>query len=112
MSLDKAIEHGKEKRRPYRGAKAIDATCRNHGSDKWEEGSRRYKMRDKLAECDEEDLFAELTAEEKAENKRLAKLCDTCRWFPPSSFDGNPCCACDTDDPMMNCYEPKEGSGT
>ena len=25
MSLDKAIEHGKEKRKPYRGAKAIDA---------------------------------------------------------------------------------------
>ena len=25
MSLDKAILHGKEKRKPYRGAKAIDA---------------------------------------------------------------------------------------
>ena len=32
MSLDKAIAHGKEKRKPYRGAKAVDATCRNHGS--------------------------------------------------------------------------------
>lgn len=31
MSLDKAIKHGKEKRKPYRGAKAVDHTCRNHG---------------------------------------------------------------------------------
>ena len=35
MSLDKAIEHGKEKRKPYRGSKAIDCTCRNHGSCEW-----------------------------------------------------------------------------
>ena len=28
MSLDKAIKHGKEKRKPYRGAKAVDKTCR------------------------------------------------------------------------------------
>lgn len=32
MSLDKAIKHGKEKRKPYRGSKAVDRTCRNHGS--------------------------------------------------------------------------------
>ena len=32
MSMDKAIEYGKEKRKPYRGAKAVDSTCRNHGS--------------------------------------------------------------------------------
>lgn len=32
MSLDKAIEHGKEKRKPYRGSKAWDYSCRNHGS--------------------------------------------------------------------------------
>lgn len=31
MSLDKAITHGKERRKPYRGAKAVDKTCRNHG---------------------------------------------------------------------------------
>ena len=31
MSLDKAIEHGKEHRKEYRGSKAIDKTCRNHG---------------------------------------------------------------------------------
>lgn len=43
MSLDKSIQSGKSHRNPYRGAKAIDATCRNHGSCKWCEGNRTYK---------------------------------------------------------------------
>ena len=53
MSLDKAIAHGKEKRKPYRGAKAVDSTCRNHGSCKWCESDRRHKMRDKKEANDE-----------------------------------------------------------
>lgn len=32
MSLEKAIIHKKEKRKPYRGSKAFDCSCRNHGS--------------------------------------------------------------------------------
>lgn len=32
MSLSKAIKSGKEKRKEYRGAKACDTLCRNHGS--------------------------------------------------------------------------------
>lgn len=32
MSLDKAIEHGKEKRKPFRHSKRFDKTCRCHGS--------------------------------------------------------------------------------
>lgn len=32
MSLEKAIEHGKEKREKYYGSKSFDWTCRNHGS--------------------------------------------------------------------------------
>ena len=31
MSHDKSIRSSKSHRKPYRGAKAIDATCRNHG---------------------------------------------------------------------------------
>ena len=30
MSLDKAIEHKKEHRKPYKGAKLVDVFCRNH----------------------------------------------------------------------------------
>ena len=33
--LDKAIEHCKEHRKPYHGAKACDKTCTNHGSCYW-----------------------------------------------------------------------------
>jgi len=32
MALDKAIEHGKEKRKQDTEAKACDRSCRNHGS--------------------------------------------------------------------------------
>lgn len=48
MSLDKAIEHHKEKRQMYRGSKAIDCTCRNHGSCEWCRQNRQHKFRDKM----------------------------------------------------------------
>lgn len=48
MSLDKAMEHGKEHREPYRGEKEIDPSCRNHGSCKWCENNRKHKFRDKI----------------------------------------------------------------
>ena len=32
MSLDKAIQYGKEKRKPYHGGKSWDKDCRNHGA--------------------------------------------------------------------------------
>lgn len=44
MSLDKAIEHGKEKRKPYYGAQAIDCTCRPHGSCEWCRSNRLYQQ--------------------------------------------------------------------
>ena len=47
MSLDKAIAHGKEKRKPYKGSKAIDRSCRNHGGCPWCEENRLHKFRDK-----------------------------------------------------------------
>lgn len=54
MSLDKAIEHGKEKRKPYRGSKAFDHTCRNHGGCPWCEENRKHKFRDKHPQEKEE----------------------------------------------------------
>lgn len=47
MSLDKAIKHGKEKRKQYRGAKAVDYTCRNHGSCDWCLSNRLHKFKKK-----------------------------------------------------------------
>ena len=35
MALDKAIRSGKEHRKQYRGSKAFDCSCRNHGSCEW-----------------------------------------------------------------------------
>lgn len=43
MSLTKAIEHGKERRKPYRGAKAVDASCRSHGGCPWCRMKREHK---------------------------------------------------------------------
>ena len=59
--LDKAIEHGKEHRRPYRRAKAIDRTCRNHGSCEWCQENRKHKFRDKI--YTEREVKDELSAE-------------------------------------------------
>ena len=47
MALDKAIKHGKEHRKPYRGAKAFLAGCRNHGWCPWCRDNRTHKFRDK-----------------------------------------------------------------
>lgn len=62
MSLDKAIEHGKEYRKEYRGSKAIDKTCRNHGGCEWCEENRKHKylvkevaMKERMKEFDRTD---------------------------------------------------------
>ena len=43
MALDKAIQHGKEKRKAYRGAKAVDASCRNNGGCPYCTAARKHK---------------------------------------------------------------------
>lgn len=53
MGLDKSIEHGKEKRKPYSGCKAIDRTCRNHGGCLWCEENRKYKNIKREKACED-----------------------------------------------------------
>lgn len=55
MSLDKAIAHGKEKRKPYRGSRRFDKTCRNHGSCTYCVDNRTYSNR-KLADAAQSQL--------------------------------------------------------
>ncbi len=62
MGLEKAIKHKKEHRKPYRGAKAIDATCRNHGSDNWSKNNRliqstreKLKAQSKISDAQSEE---------------------------------------------------------
>ena len=50
MSRDKAIAHGKEHRAPYRGSKAIDKTCRNHGGCDFCLGNRMYSTKKRKAQ--------------------------------------------------------------
>ena len=49
--LDKAIAHGKEHRKPYRRAKAVDRMCRNHGSCEWCLGNRMYQTKKALEQA-------------------------------------------------------------
>lgn len=45
MSMDKAIESGKEHRKEYYGSKAIDKSCRCHGSCPVCFGNRMYQYK-------------------------------------------------------------------
>lgn len=58
MSLYKAISHGKEKRKPYAGAKAIDRTCRNHGGCEYCKNNRLYQ-KNKMEEATKQALKEE-----------------------------------------------------
>ena len=53
MTLDKAIEYNKEHRKQYHGAKAIDKTCRNHGSCDWCKENRLYQHKKQLESVDD-----------------------------------------------------------
>jgi len=55
MSLDKAIAHGKEFRKPYRRGKRYSSNCRNHGSCSHCEGNRLIQTR-KLVQKAESEL--------------------------------------------------------
>lgn len=48
MSFDKAIESGKEHRKPYRGGKKYSKYCRNHGDCVWCRENRLHKYNKKL----------------------------------------------------------------
>lgn len=45
MALDKAIQSGKEWRKPYRKSKRFDRSCRNHGECPWCRDNRLHANR-------------------------------------------------------------------
>ena len=61
MSLEKAIEHGKEKRKPYFGSGRFDHTCRPGGSCPYCQNSRMYsnKKKEQSAKYQEEEVMVE-----------------------------------------------------
>jgi hypothetical protein len=54
MSLYKAIESGKEKRKQYRKSKAFDRSCRNHGGCGYCEENRTYRSKRLIEACDDD----------------------------------------------------------
>ena len=55
MSLNKAIAHGKEKRKPYSGNKAFSYRFRNHGGCNACEGNRLYQTNKALERMKQEE---------------------------------------------------------
>lgn len=51
MALNKAIEHGKEKRSPYFGSARFDRSCRNHGACTYCRRNRTINLRRLLADA-------------------------------------------------------------
>lgn len=54
MTLNKAIEHKKEHRKQYRGAKSVDTACRNHGGCPYCEENRLHK--DKVSKEKQQEM--------------------------------------------------------
>ena len=71
--LDKAIENGKEYRKPYKGSKAFDPSCRCHGGCPWCLGNRMYKFKKRELAMEqrllEEEVWDEQT-DKKEETER------------------------------------------
>lgn len=65
MGLEKAIEHGKEHRKPHHGSKRFDYSCRNHGSCAWCESNRKYNDQKRRSACD--DQLSDLELNEMSE---------------------------------------------
>ena len=55
MSLEKAIEHHKERRKPYRGSKRWDHNCRNHGSCSYCEDNRTIQSQREMEDVTEQE---------------------------------------------------------
>lgn len=45
MSFVKAIKYGKEHRKEYHDSRAVDSTCRNHGTCPWCLGNRQHNSK-------------------------------------------------------------------
>lgn len=72
MGLEKAIKSGKEKRKEYHGAKAVDSTCRNNGGCPHCESNRLHSSRKRLTAAEDQMREGEIErklaeAEDEAE---------------------------------------------
>ena len=70
MSLEKAIEHGQEHRRPYYDSRAFDGSCRCHGGDSWDYTDRMIR-----------DLKQAFSAKEQFEEQGLPGVRIPWKWY-------------------------------
>jgi len=56
MGLEKAIKYHKEKRKEYRGGKAVSRSCRNHGGCSYCEESRLHNSEKRKEKMEYEEL--------------------------------------------------------
>jgi len=59
MGMEKAIESGKEHRKPYYHSGKFDLTCRPHGGCPWCRRNREHAWRKREPLIEEEDLLIE-----------------------------------------------------
>lgn len=71
MSLDKAIQYGKEHRKPYRGAAVWDSHCRNNNYCSWCRDNRTHAN-----QCREYSAREESMAWEQDHNSTFASIED------------------------------------
>lgn len=64
MSLDKAINSGKEYRKNYFGSKRFDRSCRNHGNCGYCENNRNFCSEKRKLACEEQENEVESPNEE------------------------------------------------
>jgi hypothetical protein len=79
VSLEKAIQSGKEHRRPYHGSKRFDTTCRPHGGCPYCEGNRLHQRRkkelfamDDMAELEDQDTYLKVVEGRKGLDAYIA----------------------------------------
>ena len=85
MSLEKAIEYRKEKRKAYRGSKAWTASCRNHGKCGYCENNRTITTKRALPGLEEQvdEYYGEhsLPAPEDVGCEECNKVKDGFCWY-------------------------------
>lgn len=63
MSLEKAIKHGKEKRKPYYKSGKFDTNCRPHGSCSYCLENRCHKHKRNFKEIDMEEVYDDIRSD-------------------------------------------------
>ena len=84
MSLEKAIQHGKERRKRYYGSEAFDHSCRPHGGCSYCESNRKFSTMKAQIKADkteqENEFFGLLPDPEDALMSVEEELIDEMGW--------------------------------